>query len=332
MTTRTFIARASLAAMLFSGGVAMGQSPTSPHQQQPTAPAAPSVTEAQYRVFRADGRAATLDDVIAATDGIEVLFIGEEHDDPGAHFLEAELLKRAFVHHASTSRRSVTLSLEMFERDVQGVLDEYLAGLITEKHFKSSSRPWKNYDDDYRPMVEFAREHKLRVVAANAPQRYANRASRLGRASLDELSPQAKAWIAPLPYGEPHPAYAAKFEALMAPPPGQDGAAHGAAAMAHGPLHLIDGQSLWDATMAYSIAEHLLRDPSALVLHVDGKFHSDEKLGVPYHLARYRPGTRVLVVSVVSGEGFPQFDAQKLGVLGDFVILTDPSLKKPETN
>jgi uncharacterized iron-regulated protein len=96
---------------------------------------------------------------------------------------------------------------------------------------------------------------------------------------------------------------------------------------AHAPLHLIDGQALWDATMAYSIAQELMRRPGALVLHVNGKFHSEERMGVPTQLLRYRPGTRHVVVTVVSGESFPNFDVQKLGKLGDFVILTDPALK-----
>ena len=34
-------------------------------------------------------------------------------------------------------------------------------------------------------------------------------------------------------------------------------------------------------------------------------------------------------MTIVSGEGFPDFDAARLGRLGDFVILTDPSLPEP---
>ena len=289
--------------------------PQQPVHQQP--PTARTLAPEQYRVFRPDGSQASLDDVAAAMDAVDVVFVGEEHDDPGAHALELELLARAF--RQTAGKRPAVLSLEMFERDVQPVVDEYLAGLITEKHFLSSSRPWPRYETDYRPMVEFARAHKVPVVAANAPGRYANRAARLGRASLDELPASAKAWLPPLPYGEPAPAYSAKFKALMG--------GEGAGPAAHAPLHLIDGQVLWDATMAYSIAETLKQRPGALVLHVNGGFHSEERLGILTQLARYRPNTRMLVVSIYSGRGFPAFDAAKLGRLGDFVILTDPALK-----
>ncbi len=329
--------------------------------------AAPQVTEAHYRIFRSDGTAATLDDVIAAMADANAVFIGESHDDPAAHFLEAELLRRAYERFGRASgdarrRREVTLSLEMFERDVQLVLDEYLAGVITEQHFLTSSRAWSNYRTDYRPMVELARENRLAVIAANAPRRYVNRVARMGRASLDALSTDARRSLAPLPYGEPSPAYAAKFMRLMggapvgqphaptpapaqtqpsartqtAPPTQTQPQPHVPAPSAlpapgpsapHG-ASLLEAQALWDATMAYAIAEHLRQRPQALVLHVNGRFHSEERLGAPEHLLRYVAGARFLVISIVPGEGFPAFDAARVGRLGDFVILTDPSLPR----
>jgi uncharacterized iron-regulated protein len=169
-------------------------------QHAPDSTASDSTLADAYRVFRADGQTATLDDVVAAMDAVEVVFVGEQHDDPVAHYLQAELLQRAFVRQArAAAGRPVALSLEMFARDVQLILDEYLTDMITESHFLRSSQPWQNYETDYRPMVEFAKAHRLPVLAANAPRRYVNRVSRLGSASLDSLSVWAKAWLPPLP-------------------------------------------------------------------------------------------------------------------------------------
>jgi uncharacterized iron-regulated protein len=97
---------------------------------------------------------------------------------------------------------------------------------------------------------------------------------------------------------------------------------------AHATSYLLDAQNLRDATMAYAIAEHLKRTPGAFVLHVNGRFHSEERLGVPEHLLRYRPGTRVLVVTIVADRSFPDFDAATKARLGDFVILTDSRLPR----
>lgn len=280
------------------------------------------VTDKNFRVFKPDGKEATLDELFAAMKDVDVVFVGESHDDPVAHYMELAIFRAANERYGKS--RPVVLSMEMFERDVQVVVDEYLAGLIIETpHFTASSRAWKNYQQDYRPMVEYARENKLAVVAANAPRRYVNRVSRLGRASLNDLSPQAKQWLAPLPYGEPSQAYTEKFVNLM-----NQGAMSNPAHQITKDSPALSSQSLWDATMAYSIAEVFKTKPNALVVQVNGSFHSEEKMGIPDHLLRYRKGTKMLVVTVRPDSGFPNFDAGKLGRLGDFIVLADPSLPR----
>ncbi|HEX8495287.1 MAG TPA: ChaN family lipoprotein [Pyrinomonadaceae bacterium] len=287
-------------------------------------------TNARYRIFDATGKAATMEDVLAALDKAEVVCVGELHDDATAHVFEAELLKGALARYSATDtktkRRALTLSLEMFERDVQIVLDEYLRGLISERHFLMSSRPWNNYQTDYRPLVEFAREKNLLVIAANAPARYVNRVSRLGPESLKDLTQTAKAWLPPLPYEPASPAYAAKFKQLMGGPHGSAGGQ--IPQSPHGASYLLDAQSLRDATMAHAIAQQLKRQSDALVLHVGGNFHSEQRLGIPEQLLHYRPKTRTLVITIINDKSFPDFDAARMGSLGDFIVLTDPSLQR----
>ena len=280
-----------------------------------------------YRAFDAKGNAVTLQTIIDSLERADVLFVGETHDDRIAHLLEAELLRRADETYgaASPRRRAVALSLEMFERDVQTVLDEYLAGLITERHFLLSSRPWRNYETDYKPLVEYARAHRLPVIAANAPARYVSRVSSRGADSLRAL-PQAavRTWLPPLPFPVASEGYAAKFNRFM------QGGAPAAPATAqgspHGGLHLLEAQTLRDASMAYAISEYLKRVRDPLVVQVNGTFHSEERMGVPEQLTHYRSKARAVVVTIVPAEGFPNFDAG-LGRLGDFVIITDPAAK-----
>ncbi len=296
------------------------------------------ITPDDYRVYRADGTPASFDDVAAALAEADVVFVGEEHNDPVAHHLQARLLEAAFQEYGAV--RPVALSLEMFQRDVQGILDEYLAGLITEKHFKADSRPWQNYQADYRPLVEYARTHRLPVVAANAPRRYVNRVTRLGPTALADLSDRARTFLPPLPYAPASEAYRAKWDRLMAESMAEMPSRHDTSrvapsapadttAMMHGgALHLLASQSLWDAAMAFSIAEHLLRTPGALVLHMVGGFHVERHTGIPEHLLRYRPGTRILVVAVRPAASLAPFDVGRFEGLGDFVILTDETLPR----
>ena len=280
-----------------------------------------------YRAFDPGGRAVTLQEIVDTLERADVLFLGETHDDRLAHLLEEELLRRADERFGAASGRgrSVALSLEMFERDVQTVVDEYLAGLITERHFLLSSRPWRNYETDYRPLVEYARAHRLPVIAANAPARYVSRVSSQGPESLRALSPDAlKRWLPPLPFPRASEAYAAKFNRFL-----RGDVAAAPQANPHGGAHLLEAQTLRDASMAYRIAEHLKRAPRPLVVHVNGTFHSEERLGVPEQLAHYSPKARAVVVTIVPDRGFPEFDAARLGRLGDFVIITDPAVARP---
>jgi uncharacterized iron-regulated protein len=289
-----------------------------------------------YRIFTGAGATATLDDVVAAMGQTQVVFIGEVHDDPTGHWLELELLRRAHGAAGSASR-PVALSLEFFQRDVQLMLDEYLAGLITEKAFLDDSRPWPRYATDYRPLVEFARGNRLPVIAANAPRRYVSRVSRLGRDSLEAVGPEGRASLPPLPYGQPSRVYRDKWirtisgvmeqEKMKCGKPIVDSAGGGAPpAGAHGNMgNQLHSQVLWDASMAWSISQHLARQPEALVLHMVGGFHVSGHTGTPEQLQTYRPGVRSLVIMLQPVADIEKFAPVPAGEGGDFVIQTEQS-------
>lgn len=296
----------------------------------PAAAIPADTTDADYRVYTGEGEPATLDDIQDAFVTTDVVFVGETHSDPTAHALHDSLLQRAYDHHLladTTLARPVGLSLEMFERDAQPVVDEYLDGLITEDHFLASSRPWDQYESAYRPLVEFARTHDLAVLAANAPRRYVNRVSREGPEALEDLPPTAQQWLPPLPYPGPSEAYRAKWEERMRGAMGDDHGADAGDEEAHPHAsmmeHMLDAQALWDATMAYTIAEHLMQVPDAFVVHITGSFHVSEGTGTPEALAHYRPSARTTSVVIQPTDDIAHFDPEQHEDLGDFVILTD---------
>jgi uncharacterized iron-regulated protein len=99
----------------------------------------------------------------------DVLFWGEEHNDSIGHILELKMLK--MLHERYDEK--LVLSLEMFETDCQVLLDEYLSGFINKEKLIKDARAWNNYED-YSPLVDYAKEHKLTVIAANSPRRYNN--------------------------------------------------------------------------------------------------------------------------------------------------------------
>lgn len=344
-----------------------------------------------YRVFTGSGEPATLDDIIAAAREAEAVLIGEIHTDPVGHWVQAELFQRivkgyrqreiirvyrgggqvysetqGYYPEPSLPEHPLALSLEMFERDVQYILDEYLQDIITESQFKASARPWEHYDEDYRPMVEAAKAAGIPVLAANAPRRYVNRVSRLGRDALEDLSPTARSFLPPLPFPEPTDAYREDWTTLMSnmtmesqcpvpePEAEEDAPAHGmptahVAPPAHAdtiadepeakgppagmPSHMgsfmengLQAQTLWDASMAHAITTFLDANPGSLVVHMVGGFHVKNFTGTPEKIEFYRPGTRQLVVHMDLAEDFTTFDPEEHAGRGDFVILTDQSL------
>jgi uncharacterized iron-regulated protein len=301
----------------------------------------------EYRLFTGAGEPASMDDIVAEMGRHQVVFIGEMHDDPTGHMLEAKLLERAYEAYGAPGSndgapRPVALSLEFFQRDAQPIVDEYLAGLITEKAFRADSRPWPRYETDYRPLIEFSKENGLTVIAANAPRRYTTRVTRYGRESLYDLSPKALVSLAPLPYGQPSEAYRNQWiqtisrvmeeEGLKCglpipePEEGEDSVEARAPAGSHDNMgNQLHSQVLWDATMAYWISEYLARQPDALVLHMVGGFHVARGTGTPEHLEAYRPGTSRMIISLRPVKDIDTFEPAPEGEWGDFVIQTDES-------
>ncbi len=272
--------------------------------------------ESNYRVFDGKGSESSLEKIIGTAGQYDVIFLGENHDDAVAHALQLQIFKAVIEKYGKD--RKVALSMEMFERDTQTIVNEYLNNFISESHFLLSSRPWNNYKQDYRPLVELAKEQKMPVIAANAPRRYVNMVSRNGRESLNALSPEAKKWLAPLPYNQASQKYSDKFKALMGGSPESN----------MGINKILDSQSLWDATMAFSIAEFLKSNKNPLVVQLNGSFHSENRLGTSEQLLYYRPKIKVLVVTMRYEDDFTKFDKLKHENLGDFVILTDSKVPR----
>ena len=298
------------------------------HGQDPDESSRPVEGE-DFQVYDIGGHSSSFAAVLSALSDTDVVLVGEEHDDVVGHRFEVELLGAAYRRLHAEDGREVILSLEMFERDVQYILAEYLDGTISETHFLNSSRPWDDYEDRYRPLVEFSKAHGLTVIAANAPRRYVNRVSREGPESLDALSATAKSFLPPLPYPGPSIEYRAQWEALMAeamavPDTQTDSSAADADADEHDTMspNVIYSQALWDAAMGHAVTSALGANPGSLVIHMAGSFHVQRGTGIPERIEDYGPGTRVLSIVMVSVDDITAWDEKEHEGLGDFVVYT----------
>lgn len=252
----------------------------------------------------------TIDAIVSDLNTANVLFFGEEHNDSIGHYLEAELFKRIAIAFPGKT----ALTMEMFHIDVQPIINEYLNGTITEKNFIKEARAWNNYKD-YRPLVELAKSNKLDVIGANAAARYSNAVTRGGLEILNQFPKASKAFFAPLPIDTAIGRYQDKFIETL-----------GGHSM--GGMKVYQTQNFWDATMAWSIANYAKRNKDKKIFQVNGRFHSDEKLGTLAKLKGYSPKLKILNISCFSAEDFENPDWSKYKQLGDYVIVTDPKVKK----
>lgn len=293
-----------------------------------------TLTDSNYRIYSVKlAKEVSLNDIVKEMANYDVLFYGEEHNDSVTHFLERSILELLYAQYGP----DLALSMEMFERDVQPVMNEYLKGFISERSFKKDARAWSNYRD-YRPMVEFAKGKGLDVVCANAASRYTNLAGRKGPQALNALPDVSKDFIAPLPYDTATGDYYKKLTELPKhdtvtekgkPKPKTD------AMPGMGNFDLVVAQSLWDATMAYSIAEYRRESYANKVkkiMQVNGKFHSDEGFAVVTQLKKYSPRTRILIISTADDDNYPNIKWDDYKKQGDYIIITDPKVPKTYDN
>lgn len=248
-----------------------------------------------------------LDELYARLARADAVFLGETHIDETTHRVEhavyAGLLAR---------RKQVVLAMEMFERDVQGAVDDYVAGKIDEPAFLARSRPWSNYATAYRPMIELARSKHAPVVASNFPAPLRSKVA-ADKGGLNGLSAGERAF-APRELFANTPAYWRRVDnairghvGMMGPRPAADDP------------RLLDTQSLWDNTMGESCALALDRHPGALVLHVNGGFHSEYWDGTARQLALRKPKANVKTVAIVTSPNPP---SEELGgkPVADYVV------------
>ncbi len=248
----------------------------------------------------------------------DVVFFGEQHDDDESHRAELALLEAIGERHAK-----VVLSLEMFERDVQPLVDAYLAGSLTEEAFRAQSRPWPNYAADYRPLVELAKAKGWPVVAANVPRRLASVISRKGLIAADSLSATDRAFVA-RDLQCPKDTYYDKFVAVMGGMHGGAGGAGTAPTTGARPMAdlFYESQCVKDETMAESIVQARTRaGRTAVVVHFTGAFHSDFGLGTVSRVARRAGDAKTIVVSAVPTPDPSKAKAAEFLDRGQFIIL-----------
>ncbi|MBM9500368.1 ChaN family lipoprotein [Leptospira sp. 201903071] len=253
---------------------------------------------------------ATPDMIFDSFKNYDILIFGEEHDDIAGHKIRLEWFKKI------AALNEVVLSLEMLERDQQKTLDEYLTGQIGEKAFFNSLKLWPNHLRDYHPFLQYAKEHRIPVIASNVPRKYVNLVSSSG---LETLFPVRSVFLPPkyLVRKFSQEGYENKIKNTLKEHPG----AHSDETLQR---KFIDAQYLWDAGMSDAIANAFLTRGKKVV-HINGRFHSDEGFGVTYRLREL--GFKVLSVSMFPLKAEESIPLETL-TGNDFTVVTERKEKE----
>lgn len=258
-----------------------------------------------YTLFDKNGSEVNYGSLIDKSLVSEIILFGELHNNPICHWLQIELTKNM------AAKKFITLGLEMIERDNQTHLDSYLSGQLDTEGLDSTARLWGNYNTDYKPLIDFAKDKQLVVVASNVPRRYAKMVYRNGFEILDSLPDSEKTWIAPLPleYDPTLPGYVKMLEM----------------AGGHGGENFPKAQAIKDATMAHSILSYL--EEGKTFIHFHGSFHSDHYEGILWYLQRKKPDATYLTISSVEQDQIDNLEKEHLGK-ADFILCIPSSMTK----
>ena len=260
-----------------------------------------------FQLYDGEGTEITYKSLVKALSKADVVFFGENHNDPISHWLQIELTKSLFERH----KHNFMLGAEMIESDNQIQLNEYLKGFIREKDFEKESKIWINHKTDYRPLINFAKENHIHFIATNIPRRLANLVYRHGIDTLMYLPEESKQFIAPLPILYDTSLHCYKEILAMA--------------QGHGGEAFPKAQAIKAATMAHFIHKNMSKKTK--FLHFNGSYHSRFHESIVWYLLQLDDSLKILTIEAVEQAEISDFDRELIGN-ADFFIVVDEDMCK----
>jgi uncharacterized iron-regulated protein len=231
-----------------------------------------------------------------------VVLVGESHTRFDHHLQQLAILRGLHARHPD-----IALGVEWFQRPAQPHLDDFVAGRITEAEMLDRTGYFDRWRFDYRlyrPVIRYAKEHGIPIVALNAEAELTDRISEVG---IDGLAADEKTRLPDIDRSDA--AYAEYLRQFFAQHPG-------------GPKRsfdrFLDVQLTWDETMADTAARYLQAHPGRRMVLMAGSGHIAYGWGIPKRLQRRLP--EVATATVVFDDG-----KQVSGDLADYLVFSPES-------
>lgn len=235
-----------------------------------------------------------------------VVVIGEAHDRYDHHLNQLELICRLYRQHGD-----LAIGLEMFQLPFQDALDDYIARRIDTHRLLARTEYYRRWQYDYRlyaPILAFARDNNIPLVALNATQEISSKVAREG---ISGLSDEERAQI-PAELDRDVPDYRRRLRAVFDQHPEIRRMSFD---------HFVEAQLVWDETMSDRAARYLKAHPGRPLVVIAGNGHV-ARSGIPARFER-RSGVHPAVVR----QGDPEDDAPEHA---DH-LLASPTIELPPT-
>ena len=208
-------------------------------------------------------------DIFAKMADKRVIYVGEAHTTAEDHLLQLRVIRTL-----REQGHELGIGMEMFNRDSQSALDDFINGKLEEKDFLRKSRYFENWGYDYRlyrDILLYARHNKIPVIGLNLDKEIvSNTFKNKGIAGLD---PEIKAGLPPdRDLGKP--GYRERLQDVY----------NGHSGSHFNEKHFnnfIQAQSLWDETMAETVAAWLVKNPGKKMVVLAGIGHVVKNTGIP---------------------------------------------------
>lgn len=212
-----------------------------------------------------------MDRLLEAIAGKRVVFVGESHDR-----YEDHLNQLAVIEGLHAQGHDLAIGMEFFQQPFQAQVDAFIAGEIDEPEFLRGTEYFDRWRYDYRlyrPILRFAREHRLPVIALNLE---AELTSKVGKGGLEGLTPEERARI-PEQMDLDDPTYRERVMAVFEMHPNEGGQDF---------ENFLLVQLLWDEGMADRAARYLAEHPEKTLVVLAGAGHVEYGQGIPKRLLR----------------------------------------------
>lgn len=221
------------------------------------------------------GARVTAPEILGRAAQAQVLLLGESHDNADHHRWELQTVAAL-----AALRPKLVLGFEMFPRRVQGALDRWVAGELSEADFLKAadwSVVWGYESAFYLPLFHFARLNRIPMLALNVERDFVRMVGAKGFAAVP--AEKREGVIAPAAASE---AYLGRlFKSYTQHPDKKDPAP---ARTDPEFQRFVEAQLVWDRAMAQALADAAARTPDALIVGVMGSQHIAHGDGVPHQL------------------------------------------------